>query len=79
MPEPFRDIHRLWALKEIVLAATDKCKILCEKDDIVSKQLMLTLMLIVSEATEKILHLRWTDAEGLQHGVKIYSQAIENL
>ena len=79
MLEPLRDIHRIWALKEIVLVATDKCKILCEKHDHLSKQSMLTLMLIVLEATEKILHLRWTDTEGLHHGVKIYSQAIENL
>jgi hypothetical protein len=79
MLEPFDNIHSLWALKEIINAATNKCKILCEKDDILSKQSMLTLMLIVSDATEKILHMRWTDTQGLMHGVKIYSQAIENL
>ena len=79
MPDTFRDIHKIWALKEIVLSAADKCKILCEKDDIVSKQSMLSLMLIVSDATEKITNLRWTDADGLHYGVKTYLQAIDNL
>jgi hypothetical protein len=67
------------ALREIINVANDKCKKLCEKDNIPSNQSMLTLMSIVAEAAEKIRHMRWTDYDGLMHGVKIYSQAIKNL
>ena len=79
MLEPFKNIQGHWALKEIINVANDKCKKLCEKDDILSKQSILTLMSIVLEANEKILNMRWTDYEGLMHGVKTYSQAIKNL
>jgi len=34
---------------------------------------------LVADATAKVLHMRWTNTDGLYHGVRIYKQAIKNI
>ena len=73
------NIHKVWAIKSIVELAAAKSQEISKKNDANCNQSLLELMTIVSDATEKVSNLRWTDVNGLQHGVRIYSRAINNI
>jgi hypothetical protein len=76
MQEPFDNIHKVWALKTIIDHATVKCQTLHKDQQYDS---IAELMNIVSDAANKISPIRWTDHDGLAHGVVIYIKSIDTL
>jgi len=79
MQENFDHISKLWAIKTIVDAANNKYTELCSNNACVSGSEVLAVMRLVADATAKVLHMRWTNTDGLYHGVRIYKQAIKNI
>lgn len=79
MQEPFDNIQRLWALKTIIESATAKYQGICKNADSDSQKSISQLMNIVSDAANKISHMRWTDNDALYYGVMVYTNAINNL
>lgn len=79
MPEDFDNRERLRAVLAIVEAANKKTQELCADRACVPVQSLLDLMQLVTDATSKVTHMRWTDSAGLRHGVGIYIQTIENI
>lgn len=77
MQENFQNLHKLWAVKSIVAAAHNKYTELCTNNASVSASEVLAVIQLVTDATEKILHMRWTNEAGLQHGLQIYEQLIK--
>lgn len=79
MQEPFDNIQRVWALKTIIESATAKSQEICKNADSNSQKSISQLMNIVSDATNKISHMRWTDNDALNYGIMVYTNAIDNL
>jgi len=79
MQGQFDNIQRLWALKDIVDVAVAKYHIICEEKNQDSEKKVSELIKIVSDATNKLSHMRWTDDYGLSRGVGVYTTAINNL
>jgi hypothetical protein len=79
MQGQFDNIQRLWALKDIVDVAVTKYHIICEEKNQDSEKKVSELIKIVSDATNKLSHMRWTDDYGLSRGVGVYTTAINNL
>jgi hypothetical protein len=79
MQEQFDNIQKLWALKSIVDVAVTKYHKICEGENQDSEKKVSELIKIVSDATNKLSHMRWTDNYGLYCGVRIYTTAINNL
>lgn len=77
MQENFENLHKLWAVKTIVAAAHNKYTELCANTESVSASEVLAVIQLVADATEKILHMRWTNEAGLKDGLKIYEQLIK--
>lgn len=77
MQENLENLHKLWAVNSIVAAAHNKYTELCANTASVSASEVLDVMQLVVDATEKILHMRWTNADGLNHGSRIYRDLIK--
>lgn len=72
-------IHRLWAISDLAKIAVEQCQIICQRNNAGSDNAVLEVMSILKDATEKLSHMRWTDPTGINHGTRIYTQAIKNL
>jgi hypothetical protein len=69
--------YKLWALKSIVDVAQQKISDLVQRKG--SEQEIVQVMAIVSDANKKLLEIQWSNTDGLDYGVRLYSRAIENL
>ena len=77
MQDNFENLHKLWAVKTLITAAHNRYTELCANNASVSGSEVLSVMQLVADATEKILHMRWTNADGLNHGLRIYEQLVK--
>lgn len=79
MQEPFDNIQKLWALKDIIDSATVKYQEIAADENSISKESIDCLINTISDSANKIIHMRWTDQNGLQIGTDTYIKIINNL
>lgn len=68
----------LQALTELIYAAHSKARILYERDPDCAAKLM-ELFTLISDMTNKLNKVTWTDRAGLQYALPTYFNIIDNL
>lgn len=69
--------QRVHVITDLVDCALEKCQSITS--DSVSKEFVTDLLELLSDASNKIANMRWTDANGLASGGEIYRQTIQKL